>query len=587
MPSVYSGLDPVFTVALTQCVCGCVTEEEVPEGRCKIVSEELGRSLYWCPICYRVYSCHYSLNSHVTHVHNTSGVQGKLYSLQLKDAVAKRKLVHEDGVEVTRYRCLACGCLYSSHLAITAHLRMSSETMGLTCRTKCRDGVKIRGKTGEALFSPPDSAHLCTICGKSVTTARSLVHHYQNVHTVQPKNIACPLCPAMFSDPEYLRTHKRRIHGPRRKFYICDTCGKGYMSMTGLKQHVDMAHQGLVKHPCPVCHKMFYPRFLKYHLRIHESNRQRYYCTKCEQSFSSSYNLSVHERIHFGIKPYRCTMCDAAFAQKSSLNVHVRKHGMEIQQPRKVDMDESATPASFTETPQRRKISMDEASTAGSFTETPQRRKVDMDDASTAGNFTEIQQRRKVDMDNAATAGSFPDMQQRRKVDMDNAATAGSFPDMQQRRKVDMDNAATAGSFPDMQQRRKQDMEDAYTAVNFAAEMKQRRKIDMEHASTAGRFTAEMQHRRKFDMEDAYSAGHFTAEMQQRRKIDMDHASSSTAGSFSTDIQQRRKMDMEDAYSAGHFTAEMHQRRKMDMDHASTPGSFTAWTTRGNYPDTL
>lgn len=49
-------------------------------------------------------------------------------------------------------------------------------------------------------------------------------------------------------------------------------------------------------------------------------------CGTCSKSFSRSWLLKNHQRIHTGERPYQCSYCDKAFADKSNLRQHMKIH---------------------------------------------------------------------------------------------------------------------------------------------------------------------------------------------------------------------------------------------------------------------
>ncbi|KAK7106760.1 zinc finger protein 239-like [Littorina saxatilis] len=297
------------------------------------MAEEITRVVYWCPVCPCIQSNIKNYLSHVRRVHKFGDMDGKLYPIHVKDAVAKTKLVYDTGLEVSRYRCVACSHVFKSRTSTSHHLRLSPDGC-LTCVSVCPEGVKLNETVGQSLLCVQEEAHLCTICGKSYTQRGSLSYHYQTVHAGDERKYTCDVCSATFKIVKNLEIHRRTHQAVRRK-YICEICGKDYVTSTGLYMHKEAKHLTPRKYPCPVCHKLIFPKCrLNHHMKIHDVNRPTFTCGQCGQNFSNEYNLSVHERIHTGVKPYKCTVCVAAFAQKSSLNVHMRKHGMEIQQPR-------------------------------------------------------------------------------------------------------------------------------------------------------------------------------------------------------------------------------------------------------------
>lgn len=55
-----------------------------------------------------------------------------------------------------------------------------------------------------------------------------------------------------------------------------------------------------------------------------DPRKKRYVCPTCGRVFNQSTNLLKHQRVHTGEKPYVCSGCGLTFRQKTNLNRHVR-----------------------------------------------------------------------------------------------------------------------------------------------------------------------------------------------------------------------------------------------------------------------
>ena len=50
----------------------------------------------------------------------------------------------------------------------------------------------------------------------------------------------------------------------------------------------------------------------------------------CAKTFSKSYNLVVHMRMHEDVRPFCCGLCDQTFRQKAHLQRHETTHGIGV-----------------------------------------------------------------------------------------------------------------------------------------------------------------------------------------------------------------------------------------------------------------
>ncbi|MGH0180137.1 UNVERIFIED_CONTAM: hypothetical protein FKN15_009876 [Acipenser sinensis] len=166
-----------------------------------------------------------------------------------------------------------------------------------------------------------EKLHLCTVCGKSLSTSTELKRH-QCIHTKE-QHYLCTECGESYTKLSDLTLHLRIHTGG--KPYLCTECGVTYSNLNNLMKHFQI-HSRDKLYQCSECGKSFITKDeLKRHHRIHTGERP-YCCTECGKSFNTSTDLKRHHRIHTGEKPYCCGQCGKSFKQSQHLKTHLRTH---------------------------------------------------------------------------------------------------------------------------------------------------------------------------------------------------------------------------------------------------------------------
>lgn len=172
--------------------------------------------------------------------------------------------------------------------------------------------------------------------------------------------LKCKYCNKAFKSEWYMKTHERshELEGVDPKFpYSCETCGKRFSILTGLKAHI-VVHSDEAPFKCEQCGKGFKNSSrLRIHAEMHSmskficpicgmqlntshsynnhklvhSDQRRHKCPACPKDFKKHTALKEHLIGHMGLRPYSCPFCDKTFTNGSSCRLHkVKWHPQEL-----------------------------------------------------------------------------------------------------------------------------------------------------------------------------------------------------------------------------------------------------------------
>ncbi len=242
----------------------------------------------------------------------------------MEHKTAKHKVTYGHSDEVLK--CDLEGCNFETHnvYRIKQHKLQSHGPRNFTCDQCGKAFVKQHG-----LDKHMDSVHLgvvvyCEKCGKSFKTSSSLKYHRKsqcNVLTVQDKEYQCQECPEVlpFSTLKHYIQHYRVKHGKvppdldRDKVGIleCDKCNFFATNSEGLRRHQKIVHE--------VGRKVM-PRKKKAKKQREEPSQ----CPDCGKTFLKVTSLNEHiKSVHEGDTPFQCKHCPRSFGTSIYLRMHV------------------------------------------------------------------------------------------------------------------------------------------------------------------------------------------------------------------------------------------------------------------------
>ncbi|KAJ1365213.1 hypothetical protein KIN20_025452 [Parelaphostrongylus tenuis] len=204
-------------------------------------------------------------------------------------------------------------------------------------------------------------------CDKQFTLESSLRRHICDVHRDE-RDLTCEECGRKFTRLSVLQRHKQAIHGSHRfmcpyegcehpgykysqslnehirsvhthvRPYVCETCGKAFVSRKSLRQHSlthlsENAFQERRYIICEECGGKFGNRCgLRRHKQaVHENHRFMCPYEGCNHpGYKRSQSITEHIRsVHTHDRPYVCEACGKAFVAGNRLRAHSCKHASE------------------------------------------------------------------------------------------------------------------------------------------------------------------------------------------------------------------------------------------------------------------
>ena len=214
-------------------------------------------------------------------------------------------------------------------------------------RRRSQPAKKGKKRVVVGLASKDEKGHkyCCRVCGAGYEVRKEMMAHEASEHAGQV--LLCSVCSKTFTRLRQLTTHQRRMHGIREAAvrddvekltpcddgkFVCHLCGKNFLHVRSLRQHIDTFHLLEKSYSCHLCPKRFGRKdSLNKHQALH-TGELNYVCEFCSRAFNQSANLLKHRRLmHTSTsttgqqpRPFACKLCTGRYYSPGELANHVR-----------------------------------------------------------------------------------------------------------------------------------------------------------------------------------------------------------------------------------------------------------------------
>lgn len=144
------------------------------------------------------------------------------------------------------------------------------------------------------------------------------------------KGAICPICKKCFKDRRRLKTHFI-IHNKNREKLKCHKCDSTFLYSCSLKKHIKDFHgeRGRVSVPCDVCHKEIFGGLAAHKKRMHSKRIKNYPCMKCDSDFFYANNLQKHIETKHSTEPPVLQTCPDCGKKVVNVEIHKKRIHME------------------------------------------------------------------------------------------------------------------------------------------------------------------------------------------------------------------------------------------------------------------
>ena len=211
--------------------------------------------------------------------------------------------------------CVVCKEAFNSKKSLQFHLRRSHKGEEFDVNCECcgfhfKDPVEFKKHCD----------FTCNICKKSFENSKAFYRHLIGVHD----GLKCDYCEDVFGSLSKLKDHVSVTHEGNASAYVhmCEHCGESFKNANRLEKHVSNVHgDGVTSHMCEKCGESFdTPKDLKNH---NYEKHTKHICDECGKEYATAHILSDHKRRgHQDDLKRFCEICQKMFANAAELYKH-------------------------------------------------------------------------------------------------------------------------------------------------------------------------------------------------------------------------------------------------------------------------